>query len=138
LQLENKVKVFEVCMLHSCMVTTLFTQLWFACVQHAQYSFSETLFIYTHTAYPHMAFATGKRPEEQRQTSLIIRKRPLCSKKWKLLLKQSHISRFCFATRVIHFLQKCVAKIIISLYFVNREAFVQQVEYVFCVVQMEA
>jgi hypothetical protein len=85
-----------------------------------------------------MAFAAGKRPEEERQTSIIIRKRPLCSKKWKLLLKQSHISHFCFATQIIHFLQKCVAKIIISLYFVNGEALVKEVEYVFCVVQMEA
>jgi len=93
LQVENKVKECELCMLHSCMGTTPCTHLWFACIQYTHCSFSETLLIYTHCRSPHF-FAIGKMSKKERQSSLVIRKRPVCSKKWQLLLIQSHFSFF--------------------------------------------
>lgn len=68
LQVEKRIKECEVFMLHSCMDTTPCTHLWFACIQYTRCSFSGTLLIYTHTVYPHMSFAIGKRSEEERQS----------------------------------------------------------------------
>lgn len=65
LQVENKVKECELCMLHSCMGTTPCTHLLFACIHYTDCLFSETLLIYTHTVDPHMFLLLEKCPKRK-------------------------------------------------------------------------
>jgi hypothetical protein len=98
LQVENKVKGCELCMyalLYG--YNPVYTPLVCVYSVHTLFNLRNTTYLHTQCRSPHV-FAIGKMSKKERQSSLVIRKRHVCSKKWQLLLIQSHISHFYFAT----------------------------------------